>query len=137
VTIVDDRGVALEQRDVRELESPPAWEVEPGVRLGLCIALGFSAAAFFVMALVSVIEWFAAESLPNPSKVYLIAFCAPIAAFVLWRVWGRKAVRAVPQSARCRACGYDLSGLKIEADGCRVCPECGGAWRHVRPGDDA
>jgi hypothetical protein len=37
-----------------------------------------------------------------------------------------------PLLARCRmclACGYDLSGLEAEGDGCVVCPECGGAWR--------
>lgn len=31
--------------------------------------------------------------------------------------------------ARCGGCGYALNGRPKEADGCRVCPECGGAWR--------
>jgi Zn-finger nucleic acid-binding protein len=30
---------------------------------------------------------------------------------------------------RCPSCGYDLAGVPIEADRCRRCPECGGAWR--------
>ncbi|MCA9311312.1 MAG: hypothetical protein KDA21_08915 [Phycisphaerales bacterium] len=29
----------------------------------------------------------------------------------------------------CPACGYELRSAGVEADGCRVCPECGGAWR--------
>jgi hypothetical protein len=29
----------------------------------------------------------------------------------------------------CRGCAFDLSGIVAEADGCTVCPECGGAWR--------
>jgi hypothetical protein len=29
----------------------------------------------------------------------------------------------------CAACGYDLIGQEPEEDGCRVCPECGAAWR--------
>jgi hypothetical protein len=30
---------------------------------------------------------------------------------------------------RCLACGYDLDGLALAADGCTVCPECGAAWK--------
>lgn len=29
----------------------------------------------------------------------------------------------------CGSCGYDLAAVEPEADGCRVCPECGAAWR--------
>jgi hypothetical protein len=32
---------------------------------------------------------------------------------------------------RCASCGYDLTRLPIESDGCIVCPECGAAWRPV------
>src|SRR5579862_9120766 len=28
----------------------------------------------------------------------------------------------------CPSCCYALSGLPVAADGCCVCPECGGAW---------
>ncbi len=30
---------------------------------------------------------------------------------------------------RCPACEYDMKGRMPEADGCSICPECGGAWR--------
>lgn len=29
----------------------------------------------------------------------------------------------------CPVCAYRLEGLRVEEDGCTVCPECGGAWR--------
>lgn len=29
----------------------------------------------------------------------------------------------------CAACGYPMMELEIQADGCRVCPECGSAWK--------
>lgn len=31
--------------------------------------------------------------------------------------------------ARCAACGYALSGIPREDDGCTICPECAAAWR--------
>jgi hypothetical protein len=38
-------------------------------------------------------------------------------------------VRSTRAAWTCGACGYDLSGLTPQKDGCRVCPQCGGAWR--------
>jgi hypothetical protein len=29
----------------------------------------------------------------------------------------------------CASCGYDLKSIGPEEDGCRICPECGAAWR--------
>jgi hypothetical protein len=29
----------------------------------------------------------------------------------------------------CPACAYPLASAPVEPDGCRVCPECGAAWR--------
>lgn len=40
-------------------------------------------------------------------------------------------------SRSCRACGYDMDGLGVDGDGCRVCPECGAAWRASTSGGDA
>lgn len=41
------------------------------------------------------------------------------------QLWGG----ARQQRGCCPACGQSLDGLLAEEDGCRVCPECGGAWR--------
>lgn len=38
------------------------------------------------------------------------------------------AVRTCVACEVCPACAYSLRGLGEEGDGCRVCPECGGAW---------
>ncbi len=29
----------------------------------------------------------------------------------------------------CPSCGYKLTALPIDPDGCTICPECGAAWR--------
>lgn len=34
---------------------------------------------------------------------------------------------------RCINCGYDISGMSPDPDGCTVCPECGAAWRLPAP----
>lgn len=35
---------------------------------------------------------------------------------------------------RCPGCGYVMDGMQTEPDGCRVCPECGAAWKAERIG---
>jgi hypothetical protein len=34
---------------------------------------------------------------------------------------------------RCPACAYPICALEPAADGCTVCPECGGAWDRAEP----
>jgi hypothetical protein len=43
---------------------------------------------------------------------------------------GRTAA-AVVRHGHCAACGYALLAVQPGADGCRVCPECGAAWRVI------
>lgn len=38
-------------------------------------------------------------------------------------------IRSLTRAWMCPGCGYSLAELEPEVDGCRVCPECGGAWR--------
>jgi hypothetical protein len=38
-------------------------------------------------------------------------------------------VEALLSERRCASCVYDLSTISPEPDGCRVCPECGAAWK--------
>jgi hypothetical protein len=63
--------------------------------------------------------------------VYFVAFClllmvyaryVPLIAWPLWR-------EALLGEQCCPGCGYRLAELPPDDDGCRVCPECGGAWR--------
>lgn len=55
--------------------------------------------------------------------------------FAAVRWWLPKKLRDMEHKAKtdppvCMACLYDLSGHAPQADGCRVCPECGAAWKH-------
>ena len=47
---------------------------------------------------------------------------------VHWRSTTR-GMRAILRIGRCPSCLYELDGVPTEADGCIVCPECGGAWK--------
>lgn len=47
--------------------------------------------------------------------------------FMVVLAWRRRRRPAVGRP--CPGCGYDLTALREEADGCTVCPECRGAWR--------
>lgn len=42
-----------------------------------------------------------------------------------WRHWREY----ISSRGYCPSCGYALVNLPEQADGCRVCAECGGAWR--------
>jgi len=44
-------------------------------------------------------------------------------------------VAAMLSEERCPSCAYHIGRVDPEADGCTVCPECGGAWHvdRVRP----
>jgi|GEM_PF-1976049 len=37
------------------------------------------------------------------------------------------------RACQCPCCDYDLTGQVADADGCRVCPECGAAWKVAKP----
>lgn len=41
-------------------------------------------------------------------------------------------VQTLLAAGHCPLCGYIIAAAPVESDGCKVCPECGGAWR--KPG---
>jgi hypothetical protein len=41
----------------------------------------------------------------------------------------RKRGEEMAAQGRCGACGYGLGSVPPGEDGCRLCPECGSAWR--------
>lgn len=79
---------------------------------------------------------------PGPSRAWSIFFW-PLSAvmFVIITAcaqvgWRARLRRLHPQIRstminhdRCPACGYLLTTLQPDEDGCTVCPECGAAWR--------
>lgn len=44
---------------------------------------------------------------------------------------------AMLRLCRCASCGYSLSGISAEADGCTVCPECAAAWKIKEAAEEA
>jgi hypothetical protein len=52
-----------------------------------------------------------------------------VVVIVLQPTFRRAAVRRILGLGLCAGCAYELSGAPAGADGCRVCPECGAAWR--------
>jgi hypothetical protein len=95
--------------------------------LGLVFALGVGvAAAFWVIgphaAGLAVFSFILAPAM----AVLLTALAAVRTA---WREREAMMRRGMGARGLCAACGYDLSAHEPEEDGCRVCPECGAAWR--------
>lgn len=60
-----------------------------------------------------------------------IGFGGFMGLFVRWVGWNsvNHAKRAVLSIGHCPSCAYRIFDIEAEPDGCRVCPECGGAWK--------
>ncbi len=48
---------------------------------------------------------------------------------LLRRIGSKSLANRYRRATACASCGYDMETLPAELDGCRVCPECGAAWR--------
>lgn len=61
----------------------------------------------------------------------LIAVCLAMPPIMQWSAHPRAhLIRDVYLRAnRCASCGYSFAEACVEHDGCRVCPECGAAWK--------
>lgn len=58
-----------------------------------------------------------------------IVFCWWLS-ITLWLVlFAPQFIRAIRPTGRCVRCLYDMSSCPIEPDDCRICPECGAAWK--------
>jgi hypothetical protein len=42
---------------------------------------------------------------------------------------GERLARRMLDAGICPGCGYGREDLPAAADGCKICPECGGSWR--------
>jgi hypothetical protein len=104
-----------------------AVRTRTAVLVGLVAALaGLVAAAFWVIgphaAGLAIFSFVIA-----PTMAVLLTALA--AARTAWRERGHLLRHGMGVRGLCAACGYDLRGQEPEEDGCRVCPECGAAWR--------
>lgn len=145
VNIIDDRGrrvplVAHEvllasterSRRLRDASNLPRGKpTSTEVRRGVVVAI----VALPLMALATLGPLYAIIRLRPPTWAMiplLLGVCVVPAAitFVFARWIGARRIASIYRRAgMCASCGYDLLATESESDGCRVCPECGAAWR--------
>jgi hypothetical protein len=135
LSVSDDRGRSVEWRDPmyrgselgdkdRGRVNRSGTGVPPWVMYGAVVVVGvYHAISMTRLSLA------AAALRLGFSLVFLCVvwwLILPHARRLLWiRSWKRRFV----ELGRCPACQYSMASLVAEADGCTVCPECGGAWR--------
>lgn len=67
------------------------------------------------------------------APVFFTMFFAGASIFAIaTRVWIPGVARQWLAMGSCASCRYSLAEIEPEADGCVVCPECGGAWKISR-----
>ncbi|OAB63600.1 hypothetical protein AY599_08595 [Leptolyngbya valderiana BDU 20041] len=141
-TITDDRGTRRPiTRWVYSFTYPMPWEpiYRETPRSWRMYHLGALIFALVVVALI-VLSSFIFPSLGSPLAalpslwmpafmiVWMGVFC--YFHFAVFKPWAKRHKLA---AGRCRACGYDLSNLTADPDGCTTCPECGAAWKLPPP----
>jgi hypothetical protein len=139
IRVRDHRGRRVAVRNIR---GGRVWAV-------LSHSAVIAAGAVVGLGAVVYVAWFAyrvgvtgGETGPGPLGLFEIdgawAVALLVAAFGVWvpLLLGimRSALRhelaaGRVRVGRCGACGYELAGVAAEGDGCRVCAECGAAWR--------
>lgn len=68
------------------------------------------------------------------APVFITMFFGGAGFFALaTRVWVPGVARQWLAQKTCASCRYGLAEIEPEADGCTVCPECGGAWKISHP----
>jgi hypothetical protein len=130
-TLTDDRG---QRHDTRAHPATPGWTTTL-VRRGLFWtvfmtlgAVGYAAATR--AAGRPLLHASNAATLLGSCAIYLVGLASLLPAVVAER---RRHARALSTQGRCGACGYDLAHTRAADDNCRVCPECGAAWRMRLP----
>ncbi len=146
--LLDHRGAMHSCVDISTLSADPRF-ADPVFRLMLARAEGLRFALpmgawvtqFIVFILVEVPIVVLAIVLAKASGVGPISMiigiaCGILTCYLVLRALNRsdkaasqlESLGALLAEGVCAGCGYNLAGLKPEADGCRVCPECGAAW---------
>lgn len=137
----DDRGELLDGRRPLAMAAARRAGIDPKTagaalrplrRVGLAFWALMLAMLALGPALVFVLAGWGGRGaimiIPAAVPVVLVLALVPWLRPLGWRLH-RRGLLAL---GLCPACGYEIAGLEPEADGCRVCPECGGAWK---PGD--
>lgn len=128
MNIRDDRGKLITLRGEMRARAGREW------RRGWIRHFGFFAFASVLLAILSgvvvvaalaVMGYDAERAMPRPF-VFLVIGAAGGA--VLSGVF-RDHLSPIRSIKTCGGCNYPLVKLPVERDGCRVCPECGAAWK--------
>ncbi len=129
--ILDSRGQELETRPPigwRGLLAPLEWA--PNRKGAVPLWKTFLVmAAYAVSGFLLVFLYALCSKHVRASLGQLVAVGAMAAGLILILRGVIRAMLVRRPAATCGGCGYDLHGLQPQEDGCRVCPECGGAWR--------
>lgn len=135
---LDDRGKPLDSdRELAMADARAAGvdkatarrSLQPAAHLALaCIVLGL-AGVWGIMMLIDTLE----QHVPKA-----LAYAVGLLAYILVFVASAKAIEGPARRiyrrgwlgmGLCACCAYRITELRAEADGCRVCPECGSAWK--------
>ena len=129
--IRDDRGrVVSVQAKLRGRDGDYVPLTEGLIHAAVFTVFGVVAAVFVIAAIL--ILSVQVSRLQTGGELLIIGgvLCVGPAVSSLLAVFFTRRRREEPGSVlNCRACGYSLAELPQEADGCRVCPECGAASR--------
>ncbi|MBM4113167.1 MAG: efflux RND transporter permease subunit [Phycisphaerae bacterium] len=136
---LDDRGrlVALAPLDLRR-EMMPTQDLAPSTpprpeETARAVRLALVAAPILLVSAAVPVLLFALGSIPRWLLISLVVPLglveALVAVHIARRAHAAKIAHRLTAAGRCGSCAHDLAGLRAEADGCRVCPECGAAWK--------
>ncbi len=86
--------------------------------------------------LITIVIAWGAGVFPWGMMISVFPLFAAFLALILWKrrcgffeYRPRVIISAMLRQMLCPACGYSLRLVPVEPDACRVCPECGGAWK--------
>lgn len=90
--------------------------------------LGWIPASVCVLILASFLQ-INLQSIIIALLVASVAICWWLSINLWLFLFAPQFIKAIRPTGRCVRCLYDMSRCPIEDDDCRICPECGSAWK--------
>jgi hypothetical protein len=141
---VDDRGVALPHVPLRVVKASPAMR-DRSIKRAVTRARGREPLTRTQIVSTVLVSFF--PLLISPFVYFVVSngvseWAARLAFFLLVAGWfwyrsefsrdNHPPPWALAAAGACGACGTMLDTIPVQSDGCRVCPECGAAWKPER-----
>lgn len=141
VTLEDDRGRKVVARFEAQNDTGKEWSFWEAREM-LWITTPWGGVRTLLLSCVVLVPatlstmWIRPHSRAMSDGVLFISVVVVVFA-LFWAVLGHRLrasrcselLSAARKYKRCPACCYDLGVCVAAADGCTVCPECGGAWK--------